>query len=100
MLLVATLFRIDFYSTRSYEINLIDITGEKIHPSIYNLYLESEKSFELFNKELLFYFNSTYSNINPRKTQETLPTLICVLTTKYFSSNLTLFNSGIFLTKR
>ena len=94
-----SLFRIDFYSTRSYEINLIDITGEKIHPSIYNLYLEGEKSFELFNKEQLFYFNSTYSNINPRKTQETLPTLICELTTKYFGSNFTVLNSGMFKLK-
>lgn len=94
-----SLFRIDFYSPKSFEINLIDITKEKIHSSIYDLYLEGEKNFKLFNKEPLFYFNSTYSNINPRTCQETLPTLICSLTTSYFGSNLTLLNSGMFKLK-
>jgi len=96
---VDSLFRIDFYSQKSFEINLIDISTEKIHSSIYNLYFKVEKNLELFNKELLFYFNNQYSNINPRKNQETLPTLICTLITKYFNSNFTLLNSGMFKLK-
>lgn len=91
-----SLFKIDFFSSKSFKINLIDITKMEIHPDIYNLYLEGEKNFESFNKEPLFYFNSTYSNINPRTTQETLPTLICSLTTSYFETNFTLINSGGF----
>jgi len=96
---VDSLFRIDFFSSKSFEINLIDITNISIHNDIYQIYLKGEKNFELFNKEPLFYFNSIYSNKNPRIIQESLPTLICSLVTKYFSSDLTLLNSGIFKLK-
>lgn len=96
-----SLYRIDFFSSKSksLEINLIDISHVQVHNDIRQMYLRGEKSFELFNKEPLFYFNSLYSNKNPRTTQETLPTLICSLITKYFNSNLTLLNSGIFKLK-
>lgn len=96
---VDSLFRIDFTSSKSFEINLIDISHYPVHNDIYQIYLRGEKNFELFNKEPLFYFNSTYSNKNPRTTQESLPTLICSIITKYFNSNLTLLNSGIFKLK-
>lgn len=96
---IDSLYRIDFYPNKSFEINLIDISKQQIHNDINELYLKGESNFELFNKEPLFYLNSTYSNKNPRKIQETLPTLICSLITKYFSSNFTLLNSGIFKLK-
>ena len=94
-----SLFRIDFFPSKLFEINLIDISQYPIHNDIYQLYLEGEKNFELFNKEPLFYFNSTYSNKTPRIKQESLPTLICSIITKYFNSELTLLNSGIFKLK-
>jgi 5'-nucleotidase / UDP-sugar diphosphatase len=96
---VDSLFRIDFLSSKSFEINLIDISHVQVHNDIHQIYLEGEKNFELFNKEPLFNFNSIYSNKNPRTTQESLPTLICSLITKYFNSDLTLLNSGIFKLK-
>lgn len=93
---IDSLYRIDFFTNKSFEINLIDITKERIHNDIHQIYLEGEKSFELFNKEPLFYFNSTYSNKNPRSIQESLPTLFCSLITRYFNSDFTLLNSGNF----
>lgn len=94
-----SLYRIDFYPTKLFEINLIDISEEHVHNDIYQLFLNGEKSFELLNKDPLFYFNSTYYNINPRKKQETLPTLICSLITRYVGSDFTLINSGNFKLK-
>lgn len=48
------LFRIDFYSQKSYQINLIDIREEKIDPSIYDLYLEVEKVLKHLTKNNYF----------------------------------------------
>lgn len=96
---VDSLYRIDFFPSQPFEINLIDISNIPVHNDIHQIYLRGEKNFELFNKEPLFYFNSLYSNKNTRTTQETLPTLICSIITKYFGSDLTLLNSGNFKLK-
>lgn len=91
-----SIYEINIYSDKSIEINLIDISNLEPAPDIYKLYLEAEKHFEKFNEEILFYFSNPKSNMNPRTNQESLPQLICSQVTKYFLSDLTILNSGMF----
>ena len=91
-----SIYEIVILSDFKFEINLIDISNLQPDLDIVKIYQQKEKMFEQYNKEILFYFNSTFTNINPRKNQESLPQLICSLVTNYFSSKLTILNSGMF----
>ena len=91
-----SIYEINILQDKTFLINLIDISDLKPHSSIEKIYMEKEKIFEQYNKENLFYFNSVYTNYNPRTNVETLPQLMCTLITKYFSTELTILNSGMF----
>ena len=91
-----SVYEINIYSDKSIQLNLVDISNLQPASDIYELYLEAEKHFEKFNNEVLFYFENPKSNQSPRTNQESLPQLICSQVTKYFSSDLTILNSGMF----
>lgn len=93
------IYEISINRDKSFFIDLVDLSENQIHPEIYDFYEKKEKMFEKYNQDVLFYFNSTYSNINPRTNLESLPQLICSIITNYFSSNLTILNSGTFKLK-
>lgn len=91
-----SIYEIVIYKDKTFSIDLIDISNLEPDLEIVKLYKQKEKLFEEFNKETLFYFTTTYSNQSPRTNPESLPQLICSLVTKYFSSDLTVLNSGMF----
>jgi len=88
--------QIDFYSDKSYEINLIDISNLIPHKSIRQIYLDAENKLNQFNNVILFNLNLSYSTINVRTKPESFPKLICSLITKYSNSDITILNAGIF----
>ena len=94
-----SIYEISFYPNNTYSIDLIDIMNIIPDPEIIKLSVQGEKYFEIFNNQILFYFTKSFSNYNPRKTQESIPKLICGLVTEYFSSNLTIINGGQFKLK-
>lgn len=99
-----SIFRIDFYSNKSFQIDTFQINMEDIsnltpHHTIHQLYLKGEKMFEKYNEVILYNFTKPYANISPRLNQETLPQLICSLITNYFNSTITILNSGMFRKK-
>ena len=91
-----SIFQIDFYPDKSYDINMYDISKVIPDKSIETLFLENEKKFNEYNKIVLFNFKSEYSIINPRNQKESLCVLFCSLITKYFNSFATILNAGFF----
>jgi 5'-nucleotidase len=91
-----SIYEINIYTNKTFSIDLVDISNEEPDLDIIKLYQEKEKYFENYNTELLFYFESIYSNSSPRTNPESICQLICSLVTKYFSSELTILNSGMF----
>ena len=91
-----SIYEIKIKSDKTIQIDLIDISNLTPEPSIYKVFQKTEKYFEKMNDDILFYFKNEKSNKSPRTKQESLPQLICSLVTKYFSSDLTILNSGMF----
>lgn len=91
-----SLYTIDFYSNKSFQINMIDITNLIPDQSVVDFNQKAEENFDSFNKMSLFKLDAQYSSINPRNVPETLPKLFCYLITNYFDSQITILNAGIF----
>ena len=90
------IYQINFYSNKSYSIELVDITNYPVEQQIQQLYLDAEKEFDLDKSIGLFYLNSTYTIDKPRNQIESLPKLICQMITRFTGSDVTILNSGIF----
>lgn len=95
-----SIFQIDWNISKSYQINLIDISGLKPDNTINELNLEAEKLFIKLNKNELLKFQIPYSSLDPRNKPESLPKLFCQLITNYCNTSITILNAGIFRKKQ